>query len=104
MPLAGSTLSVMSSSSTQFFEFLGGIAQSATERQTVRVSPAFVQPIAADDVAAALADVVLGAPANGIVEVAGSRRARRAPVKSSRSRFLGGTSPPASRACLPGKD
>src|SRR5438132_5116072 len=43
--------------STQFFEFVSGIAQSATEGQTVRLSPALVQPVVSDDVAAALADV-----------------------------------------------
>jgi uncharacterized protein YbjT (DUF2867 family) len=57
--------------STQFFEFAGGIAQSATAGQAVRLSPALLQPIAADDVAAALADVVLGAPLNGTIEIAG---------------------------------
>jgi len=62
--------------STQFFEFLGGIAQSGTDGQTVRLSPTLVQPIASDDVAAAMADVALGAPVNGIVEVAGPQRAR----------------------------
>lgn len=64
--------------STQFFEFLGGIAQSGTDGQTVRLSPAFVQPIASDDVAAAMADVALGAPVNGTVEVAGPERVRLA--------------------------
>ena len=43
--------------STQFFEFVGGIAQSGTDGQTVRLSPALLQPIASDDVAAAVADV-----------------------------------------------
>lgn len=57
--------------STQFFEFLGGIAQSATDGPTVRLTPALVQPIAADDVVAALADVVEAPPLNGITEVAG---------------------------------
>jgi uncharacterized protein YbjT (DUF2867 family) len=57
--------------STQFFEFLSGIAQTGTEGNTVFLSPARVQPIASDDVAAALADVVLAAPANGVIEVAG---------------------------------
>lgn len=57
--------------STQFFEFLGGIAQTGTEGNTVFLSPARVQPIASDDVAAALADVVLAAPANGVIELAG---------------------------------
>ena len=59
---------------TQFFEFAGGIAQSATEGQTVRLSPALMQPIVSDDVAAALADVALGAPVNGTVELAGPER------------------------------
>jgi uncharacterized protein YbjT (DUF2867 family) len=62
--------------STQFFEFLSGIAQSGTDGPTVRLSPALVQPIASDDVAAAMADVALGAPVNAIVEVAGPHRAR----------------------------
>ena len=56
---------------TQFFEFVGGIAQSATEGQTVRLSPALVQPIVSDDVAAALVQVVVDAPLNGTVELAG---------------------------------
>src|SRR6266436_7608621 len=47
---------------TQFFEFVGGIAQSATEGQTVRLSPALMQPIVSDDVAAALADIAVGEP------------------------------------------
>jgi uncharacterized protein YbjT (DUF2867 family) len=54
---------------TQFFEFLGAIAGPGAD--TVRVSDAPMQPIAADDVAAALADVTVGSPANGVVEVAG---------------------------------
>ncbi|SEL40207.1 SDR family oxidoreductase [Nitrosovibrio tenuis] len=60
--------------STQFFEFLGSIAQSATDGQTVRLSPALVQPIASDDVAAAMVDATLEAPVNGTVEVAGPER------------------------------
>lgn len=61
---------------TQFFEFVGGIAQEASDGQTVRLSPAFLQPILSDDVAAALADVTLAAPVNGIVEVAGPEKIR----------------------------
>ena len=61
---------------TQFFEFVNGIAQSATDGQTVRLSPAFIQPIVSDDVADALADVTLGAPVNGTVELAGPERLR----------------------------
>src|SRR5216117_3082166 len=56
---------------TQFFEFVGGIAQSATEGQTVRLSPALVQPTVSDDVAAALADVAVEEPLNGTIELAG---------------------------------
>lgn len=64
--------------STQFMEFLGGIAQAGTDGQTTRLSPAWVQPIASDDVAAALADVTLGSPVNGTVEVAGPEKMRLA--------------------------
>src|SRR2546422_5268651 len=56
---------------TQFFEFVGGIAQSATDGQTVRLPPALMQPIVSDDVAAALADVAVEEPLNGTVELAG---------------------------------
>jgi uncharacterized protein YbjT (DUF2867 family) len=61
---------------TQFFEFVGGIAQSATDGQTVRLSPALVQPIVSDDVAAALVQVIVGTPLNGTVELAGPERLR----------------------------
>jgi uncharacterized protein YbjT (DUF2867 family) len=57
--------------STQFFEFLPGIIQSAAKGSTVRLSPAFVQPIASEDVAEAVARLALQPPANGIVEIAG---------------------------------
>lgn len=56
---------------TQFFEFLGGIAGSGAAGDAVRLPTAPMQPMAADDVAAALADVAVEAPVNGIVEVAG---------------------------------
>ena len=56
---------------TQFFEFIGRIADSSTEGDTVRLPPVLVQPEAADDVAAALVDVAVSAPVNGIVELAG---------------------------------
>lgn len=56
---------------TQFFEFVGAIAQSATAGQTVRLPPALMQPIVSDDVAAALADVAIAEPLNGTVELAG---------------------------------
>src|SRR4029077_9927752 len=56
---------------TQFFEFVGGIAQFATEGQTVRLPPVLMQPIAADDVAAAMADAALAEPLCGTAELAG---------------------------------
>src|SRR5437764_709089 len=56
---------------TQFFEFVGGIAQSATEGQTIRLPPVLMQPIASDDVAAILAGIAVGEPLNGMVEMAG---------------------------------
>ena len=59
---------------TQFFEFVGGIAQSATEGQTVRLSPALFQPIVSDDVAAVLTEVALAEPLNGTAELAGPER------------------------------
>jgi uncharacterized protein YbjT (DUF2867 family) len=61
--------------STQFLEFLGAIAASSADGSTVRLSPGLFQPIAADDVAAIVADVALAAPRNGIVEIAGPERA-----------------------------
>ncbi|MEZ0306992.1 MAG: SDR family oxidoreductase [Ramlibacter sp.] len=63
---------------TQFFEFVNGIAQSATDGQTVRLSPALFQPMASDDVAAAVADYAVNSPVNGTVEIAGPQRVRLA--------------------------
>lgn len=72
--------------STQFFEFLGGIvAQAETDGQTIRLTPALVQPIASDDVAAAMADATLGAPVNSTIEVAGPERV---PLAELVQRFL----------------
>ncbi|HXC52919.1 MAG TPA: SDR family oxidoreductase [Candidatus Limnocylindrales bacterium] len=67
--------------STQFLEFLGGIADSSPASEAypagkaIRISPGLFQPIAADDVAVFVADVALAAPRNGIVEIAGPERA-----------------------------
>ena len=74
--------------STQFFEFVNGITQSATVGQTVRLSPAHLQPIASDDVVAALADATLGAPVNGMIEIAGPERI---PLDELARRFLRAT-------------
>ena len=91
--------------STQFLEFLSGIATSSTDGNKVRLSPGLFQPIAADDVAAIVADVVLEAPRNGIVEIAGPERAPfneiiarylkamgdpREVVRDSEARYFGG--------------
>src|SRR5213596_2673857 len=62
---------------TQFFEFVGGIAQSATEGQTVRLSPVLMQPIAAADVAAVMADAALAPPLNGTFDLAGPEPIRQ---------------------------
>lgn len=62
---------------TQFFEFVGGIAQPATEGQTVRLPPAMMQPIAADDVAAFVADAALSKPLNGMFDIAGPEPIRQ---------------------------
>ena len=56
---------------TQFFEFLAGIAQSATDGETVRIAPVRFQPIAADDVADVVAEVAADAPVGGRIEIAG---------------------------------
>ena len=61
--------------STQFLEFLGGIADSSADGNMVRLPPVLFQPIAADDVAAIVAEVALAAPRRGIVEIAGPERA-----------------------------
>ena len=56
---------------TQFFEFVGSVADSATDGQAVRLPSALMQPIAADDVAAALAKIAVADPLNSMVELAG---------------------------------
>jgi uncharacterized protein YbjT (DUF2867 family) len=56
---------------TQFFEFIGRIADSGADGDTIRLSPALVQPEAANDVASTLADVAVGAPLNDTIELAG---------------------------------
>jgi len=77
--------------STQFFEFAKGIVQSATEGQTVRLSPALFQPIAADDVAAALTGFALAKPLNDTIEIAGPEPIR---MDEFARRFLSATRDP----------
>jgi len=61
---------------TQFFEFVKSIAALATDGDTVRLPPVLFQPIASEDVADAVARISIGAPVNGIVEVAGPEQFR----------------------------
>lgn len=89
---------------TQLFESLGAIAEHATDGLTVRLPPAYVQPIASDDVAAALVQRALSPPLNTIVEIAGpdrlpladavrlylaARRDARTVVVDAEARYLG---------------
>lgn len=70
---------------TQFFEFVEGIAQAGTVGEEIRLSPALFQPLASDDVVAALIDVALAPPALGMLEVAGPEAA---PLDELVRRFL----------------
>jgi uncharacterized protein YbjT (DUF2867 family) len=70
---------------TQFLEFLGGIAETSADGNTVRLSPGLFQPIAADDVARFVAEAALARPRNGIVEIAGPQRA---PLNEIIARYL----------------
>jgi uncharacterized protein YbjT (DUF2867 family) len=76
---------------TQFFEFLGAIAAEGAEQKRVRLPKASFQPIAADDVAKAVADAALGAPANGTIEIAGPERL---PLSDFIARYLKATHDP----------
>jgi len=91
--------------STQFLEFLGGVAASSADGNIVRLPPILFQPIAADDVASIVAEVALAVPRNGIVEIAGPERApfneivarylkavgdRREVVRDPEARYWGG--------------
>ncbi len=91
--------------STQFLEFLDGIAASSADGNMVRLPPVLFQPIAADDVAPIVAEVALAAPRNGIVKIAGPERApfneivarylkavgdQRVVVSDSEARYFGG--------------
>jgi uncharacterized protein YbjT (DUF2867 family) len=77
--------------STQFFEFAKGIVESAIEGHTIRLSPALMQPIAADDVAAALTGLAFAEPLNGTIEIAGPEPIR---MDEFARRFLSATRDP----------
>jgi uncharacterized protein YbjT (DUF2867 family) len=69
--IEGSSIPYTIVHATQFFEFVNGIADEATDGDTVRLPSALIQPMAADDVASALAHVAVGPPLNRVVEIAG---------------------------------
>ncbi|MDM9649454.1 SDR family oxidoreductase [Rhizobium sp. S163] len=77
--------------STQFLEFIPGIVQSGTVDQTVHLSSAYVQPISSDDVADTMAEVALGTPVNGTIEIAGPEKFRLSEVAA---RFMKSTNDP----------
>jgi uncharacterized protein YbjT (DUF2867 family) len=76
---------------TQFFEFLGAIAAAGADGSRVRLSNASFQPIAAEDVAEAVADAALGSPLNGTIEIAGPERL---PMSELVARYLKATDDP----------
>jgi uncharacterized protein YbjT (DUF2867 family) len=76
---------------TQFFEFLGAIAAFSTDDKRVRLSSASFQPIAAEDVAKAVADAALGSPVNATIEIAGPERL---PMSELVARYLKATNDP----------
>jgi uncharacterized protein YbjT (DUF2867 family) len=102
---------------TQFFEFIQSIAADATDGDTVRLPPALIQPMAADDVASGVGRVALGPPLNGIVEIAGPEQFQldelvrialkqlgdpREVVADPQASYFGIT--PSGRTLLPGDD
>lgn len=74
--IRGSSIPYSIVHATQFFEFVGRIADGATLGDTVKLPPVLFQPMAADDVATAVARVAVGEPLNGVVEVAGPEQFR----------------------------
>lgn len=79
--------------STQFMEFMGAIAKSGMVGDSVHLSPAFVQPIASDDVADVMADVALGQPVNGTIEIAGPDKVRLNEIVARYLKATGDTHP-----------
>jgi uncharacterized protein YbjT (DUF2867 family) len=78
---------------TQFMEFIGGIADFSTVDGTVRLGDGLFQPIAVDDVVAALKQITLGAPLNGTAEIAGPDRAPFAEIVARYLKSVGDTRP-----------
>ena len=115
--IAGSSIPYSIVHATQFYEFMKRIAADATDGNTVRLPPALIQPMAADDVASAVGRVSVGAPLNGMVEIAGPEQFRldelirgvltkrddpREVVTDPQARYFGIN--PGERALLPGPD
>jgi uncharacterized protein YbjT (DUF2867 family) len=115
--IAGSSMPYSIVRATQFYEFMQRIAADATEGNTVRLPPALIQPMAADDVASGVGRVSVGAPINGTVEIAGPEQFRldelirgalatrndpREVVSDPQARYFGIN--PSERALLPGPD
>ena len=115
--IEGSSIPYSIVHATQFYEFMKRIAADATDGNTVRLPPALIQPMAADDVASAVGRVSVGAPLNGMVEVAGPEQFRldelirgvltkrndpREVVTDPQARYFGIN--PSERALLPGPD
>src|SRR2546428_6051717 len=76
--------------STQFFEFVSGIAQFATKGATVRLPSVLMQPIVSDDVAAALAGIAMSEPINGMIEIAGPEPIRQDEIVGQFLKTTGG--------------
>src|ERR687895_1151514 len=74
--IEGSSIPYSIVRATQFYEFMKRIAADATDGNTVRLPPALIQPMAADDVAGAVGRVAVGGPLNGMVEIAGPEQFR----------------------------
>jgi uncharacterized protein YbjT (DUF2867 family) len=117
MLIAGSSIPYSIVRATQFNEFMQRIADDATDGNTVRLPPALIQPMTADDVASGLGRVSVGAPLNGMVEIAGPEQFRldelirgvltrrndpREVVADPQARYFGIN--PSERALLPGAD
>ena len=115
--IEGSSIPYSIVHATQFFEFMKSIAADATDGDTVRLPPALIQPMAADDVASEVAWVAVGPPVNGIVEIAGPEQFRldelirgmlkagndpREVIADPQARYFGIA--PSERTLLPGAD
>jgi uncharacterized protein YbjT (DUF2867 family) len=115
--IAGSSIPYSIVRATQFYEFMKRIADDATDGNTVRLPPALIQPMAADDVASGVGRVAVGAPLNGIAEIAGPEQFRldelirgvlkrnndpREVLTDPQARYFGIS--PTERALLPGAD